>query len=62
MANRGKSDSEQRACTACKGGWVEFKVVKEVPVRNASGSIVDYKTTTGITNARCGVCNGTGKV
>lgn len=49
------------ACTACKGGWVEFKVVREVPVRNSSGSIIGHKNATSVTNVKCGVCNGTGR-
>ena len=62
MRNAKNDGDSGGACTACTNGWIEFKVVKEIPIRNASGSIVDYKRTVGITNGKCGVCNGTGKV
>lgn len=49
-------------CTAagCKGGWVEFEVTKELPVRNERGAIIGYEPKTGVTNEKCGVCDGTG--
>jgi hypothetical protein len=58
-----KSAETGSDCTACKGGWVEFKVVREVPVRGPDGKgVVGYKKTHSVTNARCGVCSGTGKI
>ncbi len=50
-------------CTAagCKGGWVEFTVTKDVPERNANGSLTGrVNRTVGRTNEKCGVCDGTG--
>lgn len=48
-------------CTACKGGWVEFKVTKETPIRSDDGkSIIGSRQTVGVTNTKCGTCDGTG--
>jgi hypothetical protein len=50
-------------CTAagCRGGWVEFKVTRTVPERDAKGNLTGREIeTVGRTNEKCGVCGGTG--
>jgi hypothetical protein len=66
FGKRGKSNGAAGGsgtrCTDCKGGWVEFKTTKQVPVKGIADSpaVTGYEVKTTVQNVKCGQCDGTG--